>query len=113
MGDTLEGDALQSVTKLSREVDDIERVFCEFQSVRFFINHACSRKIFLDAYDYGSVRDQDAGNLWYYFHDSSWNKTHFPKSLDWVDVSAFSFGPLLVFIVYVYILVIYFFFLSC
>ncbi|KAL6728403.1 hypothetical protein Aduo_010181 [Ancylostoma duodenale] len=65
LGDTIDGDALQSVAKLSREVDDIERVFY--------------------AYDYSSIRDQEAGNLWYYFHDPTWNKTHYPKSLDWVD----------------------------
>ncbi|EYC27533.1 hypothetical protein Y032_0009g782 [Ancylostoma ceylanicum] len=65
MGDPIDGEALQSVTKLSREVDDIDRVFY--------------------AYDYASIRDQEAGNLWYYFHDPTWNKTHFPKSLDWVD----------------------------
>ncbi|KAK6740463.1 hypothetical protein RB195_008744 [Necator americanus] len=65
MGDTLNSDALESVNKLSREVDDIERVFY--------------------SYDYSNIHDQDTGNLWYYFHDPTWNKTHFPKSLDWVD----------------------------
>uniref|UniRef100_A0A0K0D274 Queuosine salvage protein n=1 Tax=Angiostrongylus cantonensis TaxID=6313 RepID=A0A0K0D274_ANGCA len=38
------------------------------------------------SFDYESERDQDTGNLWYYFHDNLWNKTHFPKSLNYVDI---------------------------
>ncbi|VDM59161.1 unnamed protein product [Angiostrongylus costaricensis] len=48
-----------------------------------------------DSFDYESERDQDTGNLWYYFHDNLWNKTHFPKSLNYVDVIAILFCPLL------------------
>ncbi|KAK6028825.1 glucosidase II beta subunit-like protein [Ostertagia ostertagi] len=54
------------VDTLTREIDDIDEVFYNF--------------------DYLSERDQDAGNLWFYFHDRTWNKTHFPKSLDYVDI---------------------------
>ncbi|KAK6046793.1 hypothetical protein COOONC_15700 [Cooperia oncophora] len=66
LGDKQPDGAGNVVDTLLRESDDIDEVFYNF--------------------DYLSERDQDAGNLWYYFHDKTWNKTHFPKSLDYVDI---------------------------
>ncbi|KAJ1363229.1 hypothetical protein KIN20_023048 [Parelaphostrongylus tenuis] len=66
LGHDAHQNALDSVQMLSREIDDIDKVFYSF--------------------DYDSERDQDAGNLWYFFHDNLWNKSHFPKSLNYVDI---------------------------
>nr|CDJ92363.1 Glucosidase II beta subunit domain containing protein [Haemonchus contortus] len=66
LGDVPPDGISDTVDTLTREIDDINDIFYNF--------------------DYMSERDQDAGNLWYYFHDRSWNKTHFPKSLDYVDI---------------------------
>lgn len=66
LGFDVQQNSVDTVQMLSREIDDIDRVFYSF--------------------DYESERDQDAGNLWYYFHDNLWNKTHFPKSLNYVDI---------------------------
>ncbi|KJH53185.1 hypothetical protein DICVIV_00683 [Dictyocaulus viviparus] len=66
-GHNLHHSSVEGVEMLAREFDDIDRVFYSF--------------------DYENEHDQDAGSLWYYFHDNLWNKTHFPKSLNFVDVT--------------------------
>ncbi|KAK5982620.1 PRKCSH domain-containing protein [Trichostrongylus colubriformis] len=72
LGDAPSDGMADTIDTLLREMDDIDDAFYNF--------------------DYLSERDQDAGNLWYYFHDRTWNKTHFPKSLDYVDIMNGYFG---------------------
>ncbi|KHJ89895.1 hypothetical protein OESDEN_10271, partial [Oesophagostomum dentatum] len=95
----LADDALNMIRRIQRRRASMRRTelardsSTEKSALRSYIdkeyNRAVERYVSIavsDAYDYANIHDQDAGNLWYYFHDPTWNKTHFPKSLDYVDI---------------------------
>uniref|UniRef100_A0A1I7WC67 PRKCSH domain-containing protein n=1 Tax=Heterorhabditis bacteriophora TaxID=37862 RepID=A0A1I7WC67_HETBA len=77
-------DTVQALAQLSTMMDDIDLAYCMFLFSKFII--VIETGIFFHLDDYPSDLDEDRGNIWYYFNDPTWNKSHFPKSLDYVDI---------------------------